>query len=134
MVLHSVRGLLSYSSGALKASDNTYLIKSSNLNNQFIPSINIALNAVGYANNCNEYYSNIDDNWKWSFYNPIYAFGVTNIASVANYGGDVDVYVASGQPSLTCLKNSTHGFIKGSLLATKSGYYWYSIMRFTIVR
>ncbi|WP_152633408.1 hypothetical protein [Aliarcobacter butzleri] len=56
MVLHSVKGLLSYSSGALKASDNTYLIKSSNLNNQFIPSINIALNAIG-KNTYGDYYS-----------------------------------------------------------------------------
>ncbi|WP_323585639.1 hypothetical protein [Aliarcobacter butzleri] len=47
MVLHSVKGLLSYSSGALKASDNTYLAKSTNLNNCFVATVNIALNAIG---------------------------------------------------------------------------------------
>ena len=47
MVLHSTKGLLTLSSGAFKASDNTYLAKSTNLNNQFVSSLNIALNAVG---------------------------------------------------------------------------------------
>lgn len=78
MVLHSTKGLLTLNSGAFKASDNTYLAKSTNLNNQFVPSANIALNAIGYYNQhvTSEtpttvgYYSHIegvffDDSFKW---------------------------------------------------------------------
>lgn len=50
VVLHSTKGLLTLSSGAFKATDNTYLAKSINLNNWFVPSANIALNAIGYFN------------------------------------------------------------------------------------
>ena len=48
--------LLIKNGSAWKDNNSKYLAKHNNLNNQYVPNINIALNAVGYDSTCREYF------------------------------------------------------------------------------
>lgn len=61
VALHNNTYLLTKDSGAWKQNNGTYLASHSNLNNQYVPSANIALNAIGYHNIINKYYTNIEE-------------------------------------------------------------------------
>ena len=59
VALHATGGLLTKVSGAWKQSNGNYLARHNSLNNKFVSSINIALNATGYISNCGGVYYDI---------------------------------------------------------------------------
>ena len=133
VVLHSTKGLLTLSSGAFKASDNTYLAKSINLNNQFVPSINIALNAIGFENSCNMYYSYLIE--KYSYSSPISfwnIFNYTNTLIRFNYfnTNNNDSFQNISYNLLNSFIYSNNCYKKGNLKLVEDNNQFFSIMEY----
>lgn len=134
MVLHSTKGLLTLSSGAFKASDNSYLAKSINLNNQFVSSVNIALNAIG-KNSMNEYYSSKEELYSIITSTNQYRYAMGSFAC--------DSGMELRYSNRICLDSSSNNYYykistntsveRGTYRESGMGYSFYSIYRYSLI-
>ena len=133
VVLHSTKGLLTLSSGAFKASDNTYLIK--NINNDFSSSLNIALNAIG-KNSMSEYYIKKEE-----------LYSIISNTNQYRYAIGQDINCSSAielrYSSMICLNSSMNNYYykissntsveRGIYKESSMGFSFYSIYRYSLI-
>ncbi len=133
VALHSTSGLLTKVSGAWEKADGTFLAQHINLNNQFVPSVNIALNSIGFSEVCGNYYSDITANlFSWGS-SPGYFY-------LRGYDGEYSIkWASSNLPASSSSHTITSGYcyINTNIIGTSytsggSTAYWYYIKRATI--
>lgn len=138
VVLHSTKGLLTLISGAFKASDNTYLAKSSNLNNQFVPNANIALNAIGKDYFSNYYSSSLESyNFDTIYWQILPSGNISNGCSSPNDKISISYNPLDSGYLYQCTSNtyfetSKYSFAKGTL-KFNNGIQMYSVIRYLLI-